>query len=347
MSYRTPEHRAARVTEVADALGNARRVVLTTHINADGDGAGCEAALLAWLAGRGIEARIVNPTPFPEMFEFLLPGLDVVIDAKTPAAPAYCRSADLAVVVDTGEAPRVGRINPLISELPKVIIDHHQPGDSPLAGLMLVDTQACATGELLYDVISAAGGPWPQPVCAGLYVAIMTDTGSFRFSNSTPASHLIAADLLSRGVNLEDIFERVHATWPLRRIQLLRATLDELDTDLDHGLAWVTVPRSLFVELRATSEDLEGFVDYPRSIRGVQVAMLFRQTDDNHTKVSFRSSGPVDVNALAGQFGGGGHIKAAGAVIEGPVDQVRPAVIEAARAAVLAAAGPAQRDTPP
>lgn len=334
MSYRTPEHRAAGVRGVLQALEDARRVVLTTHVNADGDGAGCEAALAAWLETRGREARIVNPTPYPDTFDFLLPSRQLVIDARVREAAAFAAAADLAVVVDTCEQPRVGRVNRLIEALPKVIIDHHQPGDSPLDGTALVDPTACASGELVYDVLLAADGPWPEAVVTGLYVAILTDTGSFRFSNSSPACHLIAADLLARGVDPEEIFERVYATWPERKLTLLRAALGELEVDREHGLAWMTVPRSLYEALASTSDDLDGFVDFPRSIRGVQVAMLFRETDDRHTKASFRSNGPVDVNALAARFGGGGHVKAAGALVEGAAGEVRTRVVEAARDAV-------------
>lgn len=335
-AYRTPEHRTARVAEIVHALKNARRVVLTTHVNADGDGAGCEAALAAWLEARGAQAKIVNPTPYPETYEFLLPRPDVVLDAKSPDAASYCAAADLAIVVDTCDASRIARVNALVDALPKVLIDHHQPGESPLQGLALLDPGACASGELVYDVLLAADGAWPEPAVTGLYVAVLTDTGSFRFSNSTPASHLMAADLLARGVDPEAIFERVYATWPPRRLALLRASLGELETDLDHGLAWMTVPRAVYAALGATSDDLEGFVDYPRSIKGVQVAMLFRETDERHTKVSFRSNGPVDVNALAARFGGGGHVKAAGAFVEGAVGEVRPRVVAAARDAVRA-----------
>ncbi|MBI4539516.1 MAG: bifunctional oligoribonuclease/PAP phosphatase NrnA [Gemmatimonadetes bacterium] len=338
MNYHTPGHRLARVHEVLRELERARRVVLTTHVNADGDGAGCEAALVAWLDSRGAEARVVNPTPFPETYEFLLPRSGVALDPRAAEARAFCSHADLAVVVDTCEAPRIARVNPLIAGLPKVILDHHPPGESPLQGVALLDPEACASGELVYDALLAAGGPWPDPVVTGLYVAVLTDTGSFRFSNSTPASHLIAADLLARGVDPEEIFERVYATWPVRRMTLLRAALGELEVDLEHGLAWITVPRDLFEALGGTSDELEGFVDYPRSIRGVQLSMLFRETDDRHTKVSFRSNGPVDVNALAARFGGGGHVKAAGALVQGPLEEVRAQVVEAAREAVRATA---------
>lgn len=335
-AYRTPEHRSARVAQIVQALQRARRIVLTTHVNADGDGAGCEAALVAWLEARGAQAKIVNPTAYPETFEFLLTRPDAVLDAKSPDAASYCAAADLAIVVDTCEAPRIARVNPLVEALPKVLIDHHQPGESPLDGLALLDPGACASGELVYDILLAADGTWPEPTVTGLYVAVLTDTGSFRFSNATPASHLIAADLLARGVDPEVIFERVYATWLPRRLALLRASLGELETDPEHGLAWMTVPRAVYAELEATSDDLEGFVDYPRSIKGVHVALLFRETDEGHTKVSFRSNGPVDVNALAARFGGGGHVKAAGAYVDGPVAEVRPRVIAAARDAVRA-----------
>lgn len=337
MRYRTPQHRVPKVRAVADALLEARRVVLTTHVNADGDGCGCEAALAVWLAERGVTARIVNPTAFPDMYAFLLEGREeLLLEPSDDAGAKFCRSADLAVVLDTGEKSRLGRLNPLLARVPRAVVDHHEPGEKPIEGLDLRDPTACAAGELVYDILLAADGgrPWPPGAVRGLYVAILTDTGSFRFSNTTAACHRIAADLLERGVDPEAIFRKVYATAPLRRYRLLRAALDHLEVDEEHGLAWMTVPRDAYDELGASADDLEGLVEYPRSIAGVEVAMIFRETDGGDTKISFRSNGPVNVNRLATRFGGGGHRKAAGALASGPLAEVRRAVLSAVREAV-------------
>jgi phosphoesterase RecJ-like protein len=281
----------------------------------------------------------VNPTPFPDMFKFLLPEEDgFILEASSAEAREACAEADLAVVLDTGEVPRIGRVKPMIDGVPAVVIDHHQPGEQPIGGVSLRDATACATGELVYDVVLAGGGPWPAATLQGIYVAILTDTGSFRFSNASPSCHRIAADLIADGVDPEDMHRRVYGGAPLRRLRLLGRALETLEVDAESGVAWMTVPHELEGS-EPLPEDVEGIVDYPRSIVGVEVGLLFRRTATGGTKVSFRSNGAVDVNALAREFGGGGHIKASGAAIDRPPADVIPRVVEATRRAVRAVGG--------
>ena len=331
--YRTPEHRLEAVGEAFDALRGSRRAILTTHLNADGDGVGSQVALAAWMRALGGRAWIVNPTAFPDMFRFLLPAHDWVLDAGSAEAREACEQADLAVVLDAGEMPRIGRVKAMIEGVPAVVLDHHQPGDRPIGGISLRDPGACATGELVHDVVLAGGGPWPVATLQGIYVAILTDTGSFRYGNATPGAHRIAADLIARGANAEDLCRRVYGEQPLSRLRLLGRALATLEVDAESGVAWMRVPDD--AEGRApTAEDVEGVVDYPRSAAGVEVGLLFRRTASGGTKISFRANGSVDVNALARSFGGGGHVKASGALVERPPDEAIPMVVEAARRAV-------------
>ena len=327
MSYRTPPSRVEAAASVLAALLGARRVLITTHLNADGDGAGSEAALAAWLRSRGREAWLVNPTPFPASYAFLLPDPGWSVDPGSRRAGELAQMADLAVVLDTAEVSRIGRVMKLIGGLPKVVVDHHPPGQDPISGVGLLDPGACATGELLFDVLSQDGGELGLPVALGLYVAILTDTGQFRFSNTSPAAHRIVAELLAAGVDSEQTYREVYGNVPLRKLQLLRAALGELETDPEGSLAWMTIPTNAFTASGATPEDVEGLVDYPRDVEGVEVGILFRETAKGGSKISFRSNGSVDVNALARRFGGGGHVKAAGAMVERPLPQVRDEVI--------------------
>ena len=332
--YRTPEARIPSVLEVRNALLASRRTVLTTHLNADGDGAGCEAALVSWLRANGTEAWIVNPTAFPDAYRFLVEDQGWIVEAGASAAQDLCEQADLAVVLDTGEVPRIGRVRSLIRELQTVVVDHHQPGEQPIGGISLRDPDACATGELLFDVLLAARGPWPTLALQGLYVAILTDTGGFRFTNSTPGAHRVVAELIAKGVDPEEMHERVYGAAPLKRYRLLQRALDTLELDEAAGIAWMVIPADALRELGATPDDLEGMVDVPRGIQGARVGLLFRQTTTGEVKVSFRSNGPVNVNELARRFGGGGHIKASGALVPGPIEAAVAAVVEATREAV-------------
>jgi phosphoesterase RecJ-like protein len=334
MTYQPAKARLAAIDSVLTALRGKDTAVLTTHVNSDGDGCGSEIALAAWLRAVGIEAFIVNPTPVPPAFRFLVPDESWVLDATSAEAQELCDGADVAIVLDTGEVPRIGRVRRLIDGLPTVVIDHHPPGDRPIEGVSFRDSGASATGELVFDLIHRAGGPWPSAADLGMYVAILTDTGSFRFSNTSPTCLEIAAELVSRGVGPDEVYRRIYGTVPRRRYRLLESSLAFLDVDEAAGVAWMTVPADQFEALGAISDDVEGLVDYPRSIEGVEVGLLFRQIPRKGVKVSFRSNSTVNVNQLARQFGGGGHVRAAGALVEGPMEQVRENVIHATREAV-------------
>ena len=334
MSYRTPSHRAAAVNQVRNALLAARKAVLTTHLNADGDGAGSEAALAAWLRANGTEAWIINPTTFPDSFRFLVEQQEWVVSAGTSRARDLCDAADLAIVVDTGEVPRIGRVQQMIRHLPTVVIDHHPIGDHSIGGTSLRDVSACAAGELVHDIIHEANGPWTSYIDEGIYIAILTDTGGFRFENATAGCHRVVSEVIGRGVEPEAMHERVFGSARIRRYHLMQHALASLEHDPAHGVSWMIVPKDRYEEVEASSEDLEGFVDIPRSIEGTEVGLLFRLTTSGDVKISFRSNGLVDVNLLARSFKGGGHVKASGALVSGPMEEAVPRVVDAARAAV-------------
>ncbi|MDE2975044.1 MAG: bifunctional oligoribonuclease/PAP phosphatase NrnA [Gemmatimonadota bacterium] len=314
--------RESELDRVLELLAGAKSVVVTTHANADGDGAGSEVALAAFLRAQGTEAWIVNPTPFPESCAFLLPDPGWVLAAKSEEARRRCRAADLAVVVDTSETPRIGRVKSLVRKLPKVVIDHHPPGGKPIEGVVFRDTAACATGELVFELIERAGGPWSETVARALYMAVLTDTGGFRFANANPSCFRTAARLVELGAAPEALHRAAYGGFRLRRFELLREALATLAVGAGGRLAWMIVPKEAYDRLGATVEDLEGFVDVPRDVAGVEVAVLFRTTADGRIKVSLRSVSPVDVNAIATALGGGGHVRAAAAVVKGPLEEV-------------------------
>ena len=330
MTYNIPPHRHGQIRRILDLLDHAQSVVLTTHLNADGDGCGSQAALLELLLSRGKEGWVVNPTPFPDLYRFLFPDPSRILHAGSEEALRRSQAADLVVVVDTAEVPRIGRVNPLIRGRKKVVIDHHPPGERLIDGTHLVDTSAAAAGELVFDILVEAGGPWTPAAVDGLYTAILTDTGSFRFSNATANILRVAAELVERGASPDDLYRRVYGSHPMRRFRLLRRALDTLDTAYRGQVAWMVIPREAYARLGCEPDDLEGLVDIPREVRGAEVAILFREMEDGEVKISFRSNGEVDVNQLAVRFDGGGHIRASGAVVSGELDEVIRDVVTAA-----------------
>ena len=337
-----PGAREKPIRAILDALEDAHDVVLTTHVNADGDGTGSQAAFAALLQARDKHVHIVNPTAYPEAFRYLIDDQETIVDLNDPRAEGVLATCDTLCVLDTGEWSRIGRVGRALADRRIIVIDHHLPGEDPIEGTDLRDPAACATGELVYDMFVASGTEWSRQALLGVYAAILTDTGSFRFSNSTPRAHAIAADLIARGVDPEEMYRRIYATVPLRRIALLRHALERLDVDPVLPITWISIESGIMESLGCTSDDLDGVIEHARSIEGTEVALLFRATADGSTKVSLRSSGSVDVNAIARRFGGGGHAKASGALMGQPLQEARHLVLEAVRDAVRAAAGAQQ-----
>ena len=323
-----PPERARAAGEVAAVLTPGRRVALTTHVNADGDGVGSEVALWHLLTARGLQAVIANPTPIPERFGFLLPpGAD-----RSERAAREIESADVVVVLDISDTSRLGDLARAIRQShPVACIDHHVSGGSLPPGPRLVAPEAAATAELVFDFASALEWPLSPDAARALYVGILTDTGAFRFANTSPRVLRVAGALLERGVDPESIYESVYASAPEGRVRLMTEVLGTLVVERERGLAWVTVPPDALQRHGATADDLDGIVEYPRSIAGIRLALLFRQLANGKVKVSFRSLGDVDVAELAHRFGGGGHRKAAGASLEGTLAGAQATVLAAAR----------------
>jgi phosphoesterase RecJ-like protein len=324
------EERTAALAAGGALLG-ARSVALTTHVNPDGDGLGSEVGLVHLLKAQGVDAFIVNPTPTPRRFAFLfedLPGVD-----RTPEAVKALRKADLVCVLDIADVGRLGNLGHAVAErgVPVVCVDHHaSPGTLP-PGPRYVDPTASATGELIYEMAIANGWPVTVPVARALYVALVTDTGGFRFSNTHPRTLRIAADLLETGIDPESIYLDVYAGAPEGRPRLLADALQTLVVEPEVGLAWVTVPPGAIEKYGLTPDDLDGIVEHPRSIEGVKLALLFREMSQGRVKVSLRSVGNVNVAEFAHQFGGGGHSRAAGVALHGSLAEVQAKILGEAR----------------
>lgn len=309
-------------------------MALTTHVNADGDGCGSEVALWHLLSARRVRPVIVNPTPFPERYGFLLRGIEHA--DKSRDAAKHLERADVIVVLDISDLGRLGHLGRMVGRArgPVACIDHHASDGSLPDGPRLVDETACATGELIYDLATVAGWKLTPEAARALYVALLTDTGGFRFSNTSPRTLQVAAHLLGHGVQPEEIYSQVYASEPEGRVRLLAEVLDTLVVEREHGIAWITVPPGALERHGVDPADLEGVVEFPRSVRGVKLGMLFRELANGRIKVSFRSVGGVDVARLAERFGGGGHRRAAGASLNGSLAEVQEIVLEAARAVV-------------
>jgi phosphoesterase RecJ-like protein len=324
--------RVAQARAFAACLRPGLRICITTHVNPDGDGLGSEVGLVHLLRGQGIQAIITNPSPTPDRYRFLfadLPGVD-----RSQEAVKELRRADLILVLDISDVGRLGMLSQTVMErgVPVACVDHHVSQGHLPDGPRYVDPEASATGELIYQLAEANGWPLTTQAARALYVAILTDTGAFRFSNTRPAVLRTAASLLETGLDPEQIYLDVYANAPEGRARLFAATLQTLVVEPETGLAWVTVPPGALERYDATPDDLDGIVEIPRSIAGVRMALLFREIASGRVKVSLRSVGSVDVAAFAKPFGGGGHTKASGLSIEASMAEAQSRVLRAARA---------------
>lgn len=326
-----PAGRVAGARAVGEAILAAKRIVMTTHVNADGDGMGSEIALVYLLKALGKDVVIANPTPVPDRYRFLIDP--VAASDRTSKPGDAIRSADLILVLDIADLSRLGALAEAIRQrnIITACIDHHlSPGTLP-PGPRLVDAEASATAELVYDLAVVNGWPIESDAAQAMYVGLLTDTGGFRFGNTRPRVLRVAASLLETGVNPERVYEMVYATATEGRIRLTAEVLDTLEVEPGIGLSWLSVPAGAIEKHGVTADDLDGLVEFARSIQGTRVALLFRLLASGKVKVSFRSVGDFDVARFANQFGGGGHAKAAGASIAGDLETVRNQVLDAAR----------------
>jgi phosphoesterase RecJ-like protein len=324
-----PARRREAVERLAAELTPGRTVALSTHINSDGDGCGSEVALARLLEQRGLRVRIVNPTPWPTTLSFLLDG----VEERSADGARALKGIDALIVVDISDVKRLGMLAEAVRALrvPRMVIDHHVPTDEPAGDLLFTDTAACATGELVFDFACVLGLDITPTIARALYTAILTDTGGFRFSNTSPRCHAIAGQLLAAGVDPEEMYRRIYASVSVGRLHLLRDALATLEVDTDHGLSWIALSAGALERYGVRAEELDGLAEHPRSVAGTKMAIFFRDLGHGQVKISFRSTGEVDVNRFARQFGGGGHAKAAGALVSGTLEEVREKVIGLAR----------------
>jgi phosphoesterase RecJ-like protein len=293
--------------------------LLTTHEGPDGDAIGSSLALASFLRNIGKDVTVHYRDPVPDLYAFL-PGADTVL----PHIPD--KQFDVAVVLDIGERKRAGSEFCEFSRVTTTVnLDHHL-SCSNFGDFNLIDSSAASTGILVYRIAHAFGYGFDRDTALCIYVATITDTGSFRYSNANREAFAVAGEMIECGVNAWDVAEKLYENQPQRRLELLAKCLPTLDVFKDGQAASVTVTSDMYASSGADAELTDGFVNYPRSIRGVEVAIFFRQLEDNKFKVGFRSKGKVNVAAFSRALGGGGHHNAAGCTVDGSLDEVKAAV---------------------
>ena len=322
-----------RWSVIKDLLDGAENVILSTHMNPDGDGLGSQLAMAHYLESHGKTATILNPSPVPEDLHFMMEYADFRhYDRENHNN--YLAMADLAIILDIGDFGRLGYLGEDLLEckMKTISIDHHPHEEPNGFSHSMHDVSACATGYLIYDFLKFANGSdlnISENVANGLYIALMTDTGSFRFNNTDADAHEMASELIRSGVKPYDLYRQVYESMPIEKVKLLGAVLEDIHLSAAGRLAWFTVTREMIQDAGASSGHVGGFTDTVRSVKGVEVAVMIHEIADNKTRLNFRSKGKVKIGDLARQFGGGGHEFAAGAVVKQTLSTTREAIIPA------------------
>lgn len=308
--------------EIALAFERADSIVIFPHILMDGDTLGSSAALCRALRKKGKDAVIAIEDKIPDYIKFL--DNDYCIrEFESLNAP------DIAVCVDCGDYTRFRkRVDLFESGKTKICIDHH-PTSEGIGDFNYIDGKAAATGELIYDLIKELNVSIDSEISNALFTAITTDTGNFQYSNTTKRSHEIVMDLYDHGLDAYGISIRLYENEPISKIRLHSLVLSKAEMFADGKGIVVSITQNMLKETNTLMEDTEGIVSKMRSIKGVEAAIVLKEEDETNIKVSMRSKGYLDVAKISVEFGGGGHVRAAGCTIKKHIDIAKKEILSA------------------
>lgn len=316
-----------------ECFKGANRIVITTHVNSDGDGVGSEFALAHYFKSIRKEVKIINPTTLHSRFDFIRKKTDFYLDfnqQNESFISDFLSKTDLIIFVDMNTIARSGKLEPYLKRSPArtACLDHH-PTNNKFTDILIADEKSFATGHLVYKLLKTVNTTLTYDIAECIYVSMIADTGNFKYDNTTPETHRIAAEFLER-FNLKpySVFEKLFHTKNHNTFRLVSALQEQSKVELDGKLIYTVVPLKMVHDYSANDDELGDIVDTLRSVKNVEVSIVFIETPENMVRINFRSRGVIDVNALAKKFGGGGHIPAAGARVQGKLDEVVEHVLE-------------------
>lgn len=309
--------------KIIEAIKKNKKFLITAHVNLEGDSLGSQLAMKELLEYLGKEAIIVDSDHVPDHYKFL-PRADEVSN-KIDKMIEF----DAALILDCPTLKRIGNVRNLVKNKFIINIDHHISNEK-FGQVNWVDPNASSAGEMVYKLFKEMKVPLTRETALYLYIAILTDTGSFNYDNTSSATHEIAGELLGYGLNPALVSEDVYERRSLEDIKLLGQVLSTLKVNQTGEVAYLEITKKMLEETGADVAKSEGFINYARSIDKVKVAMMFKEDikEPGKINISFRSKGDVDVNGLASYFGGGGHVKASGCVIEGSLAEAKSKVLK-------------------
>ncbi|MFQ5480733.1 MAG: bifunctional oligoribonuclease/PAP phosphatase NrnA [Thermodesulfobacteriota bacterium] len=316
-----------RFDKIIEKLREGKKFLIASHVNPEGDAVGSLLGLTLVLRAMGKDVTPYLEDPVPGIYDFL-PGSETIVHNLDGLGPF-----DALIAVDCGMKDRLGELLNAFEHGGELInLDHHATNDG-YGDLNVVDAEASATGEVIYDLCRAGGIGITKEAAINLYVAIHTDTGSFRYSCTSAESLMKAGELVRCGADPSDISMRVYENYPAVRFRLLAMVLATLEVikacGEGHGgdIATLNVTRDMFDTAEAEPDQADGFVNYARGIEGVEVGVLFRECPGDEYKISLRSKSYMDVGSVAMHLGGGGHARAAGCTLKGTLAEVKTKVL--------------------
>lgn len=331
-----PLHIAQAKSQILSSLLRARRVLITTHVRPDGDALGTCAAMVLALRARGIDSHVLLLSHLPQKYAFIFQDHAIVHhDVEQGWVEEFDLSRfDAMLVCDTGTWSQLPLLQERQSMLPRpiLVLDHHLT-QQEWADVKLVDTTASAAGEIAHAMIVEMGVPLDASLATCLFAAIASDTGWFQFSNTTPRTMRLAAELMEAGVDTDRMYQLLFQNERHQRLAIQTRALQSLELLANHRLAVMTLRRQDLIDCDADPSDTENLINIPLQVRTVEISVLISEPKrlPGSVRVSFRSKGQVDVARLAERFGGGGHARASGAKFDQSVEQVREVLIKALR----------------
>lgn len=314
------------MNQIIHHLKNSNNLFLATHTNPDGDAIGSLIAMGLSLEALNKRTTLYNESPIPAVYRFL-PFADRIVQ-YVDKANIY----DTAIILDCSDLERIGKAISMVNKIPIIInIDHHIT-NTCYGDFQLIKTSACATTEIVYKLMKDMAVPINKAIAASIYTGILTDTGSFRFSNTNRAAFEICEEMVELGVDPYSIAQHVYGTYSLGRIKLLNMALDSIEISYNGRLSMMTLTRDMFYETDTRTEDADGLINYAKSIEDVKVAVLIQELQNKNKQfhVSLRSNGTVNVAEIASSFGGGGHFNAAGFSIESTLSDLKSQIFKLA-----------------
>jgi bifunctional oligoribonuclease and PAP phosphatase NrnA len=313
------------LSEVVDLIDQKQNFMITSHVRPDGDGLGSGLALYWMLMSLGKRADVVLLDRVPHSYH-VLPGSELIL-----VQPDVTEAYDAAFIIECSDVDRPGL--PGLRNQYVVNIDHHSTTDA-FGNINWIDSTAAAVGEMIYNLCKALGVEVTKEIAECIYTALLTDTGSFHFSNTTERTLKIASELVRRGVEPARISQALFYSNPYAKVRLLGLVLSTIERDDSGRVAWITMDRETMFEAGASEEDADGIVNHALAVEDVEAVAFFKEMSTGLYRISLRSKGKYNVAKVAEVFGGGGHRNAAGCRIQGDFETVRRRVIEGLQAAI-------------